>query len=226
MRTIRAALLTVLLCMPVGVQAGDAAKLLDTIKADIAADAAHNWSVSRKAQFYDDDGKLIRTTISKRENGKWSLASVNGAAPDAKMLERFNQNASTGKIDIPRYHDLKDFIGPNTRLISENDSQAIFRTVPLPKNAVMFDNKDLSPNLSGDLVVTKGAKPYISSVTVVNTKSFGVSIATVSKFEMMLKYALGPQSLPIAVERSNTAIAKALFKTIVNKSHVELSDHH
>ncbi len=201
------------------------AQLLDKVKADIAADASRTWSLTRKSMVYEDDGSLKRTTVSRRDAGKWTLLSVNGAAPDAKIMAQFNEGAASGRIDAPRYHDLKDLISPSTRLVSETATQAIFRTSPLPKNAIMFDKTDLSPNLSGDLVVIKGAKPYVASVTIVNTKPFRISIATVSKFDMMLRYALGPQSVPVAIERKNTAIAKALFKTIVNKSHVELSDY-
>ncbi len=201
------------------------AQLLDKVKADIAADASRTWSLTRKAMIYDDDGSLKRTTVARRDAGKWTLLSVNGAAPDAKIMAQFNDGAASGRIDAPRYHDLKDFISPSTKLVSETATQAVFRTSPLPNNAIMFDKTDLSPNLAGDLVVIKGARPYVASVSIVNTKPFKISIATVSKFDMLLRYALGPQALPVAVERKNTAIAKALFKTIINKSHVELSDY-
>jgi hypothetical protein len=202
-----------------------AAQLLEKVKADIAADASRVWSLTRKAQIFDDDGKLVRTTVARRDKGKWTLALVNGAAPDAKMLEKFNEGAAKGSVAVPRYHDLKDFIGPNTKLMSENATQAVYRTVPLPKNAVMFNDTDLSPHLAGDIVVMKAAAPYVASLTVVNSKPFKVSIATVSKFDMLMRFAPGPDSLPVALERSNNVVAKAIFKTIINKNRVELSDH-
>jgi hypothetical protein len=199
--------------------------LLDKVLADATADSKLTPSFSRKALIYDDDGKLTRTTISQRENGKWTLQSVNGAAPPADILDRFNKNAAKNAVNYPRYADLKDFIGPNMKLVSETADKAIFTVAPLPPKSILYNDKDLSANLAGELVVIKGAVPYAAQLHITNPKPFKVSIATVEKFDTMMKFGLTASKAPVALENSTNVLAKVLFKSLITRNTVELSNY-
>jgi hypothetical protein len=199
--------------------------LLDRVLADAAADSRLTPSFTRKAMIYDDDGKLTRTTVSHRENGKWTLQSVNGAAPPADILEKFNKNAARNAVNYPRYADLKDFIGPNMRLVSETADKAIFTVTPLPPKSILYNDKDLSANLAGELVVMKGAAPYAAQWHITNPKPFKVSIATVEKFDTMVKFGLTANKVPVALENSTNVLAKVLFKSLITRNMVELSNY-
>jgi hypothetical protein len=199
--------------------------LLDRVLADAVADSKLSPSFTRKASIFDDSGKLERVTISQRENGKWTLQTVNGAVPAADILTRFNQSATKNGINFPRYADLKDFIGPNARLVSETTDKATFVIAPLPPKSILFQDKDLSASLAGELVVIKGPTPYVMQLRITNPKPFKVSIATVSSYDTTMRFGLTPNKVPVALENSTNVLAKVLFKSLVTRNTVELSNY-
>jgi hypothetical protein len=203
--------------------------LLTRALAPAADDVQRSWTVQRTGLDYDGKGRLKDKTIAQfdgtQPDGKrWSLLSINGAAPSKSERADFNEKFKANALP-PTYALVKSVVTPNAEKLSETAIEAHYRVSTMPAGTTAIKGIDLSKFTIADVTVDKrGAIPFVSQVRVYAPKEFRpVPGGKVTKLERVLRFALGKDGIPVLAEHSMVSDATMLFKAITVRSTATFS---
>ena len=136
---------------------------------------------------------------AKPANARWTLASVDGAAPSAEVLAKFKKEVV--KRRVPGYHRLANYVGSPATVSTDSRGRTVFRFGTLPKGSVIVMDSDLSQNSTAEVVVgDANGTPFAEEVRITTKPSRMKLIMKLNSYESVAHYRLGPDGKPILAE--------------------------
>lgn len=199
--------------------------LLDQIIAGARADKAIAWRVDRINTDMNNSGKADQVSVAHFDGAaasgaRWSLVSINGQSATPKASADFSDKFNKSDF-APTYGQLADLLASGATKTGETDKTVRYRIDSLPAHTVVAGGYDLSKALQAEFTVdTSGPSPFVTSVHISAPKPFKpASVGRVDMLDRSMKFARGPQGLPILVESLVKADFKVLFKTMTIRTH-------
>jgi hypothetical protein len=135
----------------------------------------------------------------KPADARWTLVSVDGAAPLAVVLAKFKKEVL--KRRVPGYHRLANFLGSPATVSIDSRGRTVLRFETLPKGSVIVFDSDLSQNSTAEVVVGEVNGMPIAEQVRITTKPARIKlIMKLGTYESLARYRLGPDGKPILVE--------------------------
>lgn len=175
--------------------AAGADPLLDQVVA--VAKATPPAAFERTTIIEASDGKQAQTVRrvdrydpKAPEERRWTLVSVNGAAPAPKDLEAYRKQILA--TPAPGYYRIATFLRSGAQRVGEANGRVTYRIPTLPKGSVKGGPMDLSGLLSAEVVVDQTApKPVVSRIRFFLPKPTRVMlVAKLDRFEAISDYGL------------------------------------
>lgn len=151
-------------------------------------------------------GKTEKTTLvdkydpTKSGDARWTLVSVNGAAPSADELAKYRKE--TPKRRVPGYHRLANYFAGPVTSATDSRSRTVFRFSSLPKDSVLVFNSDLSRETSAEASV--GEANGVSFIEQVKLSIKPTRIKLIMKlehYESTSRFRMGPDGKPVLAEQ-------------------------
>lgn len=138
---------------------------------------------------------------SKSGDARWTLVSVDGAAPQADVLARYNKE--TPKRRVPGYYRLAKYFGANATTSTDSRGRTVFHFGSLPKDTALVMDSDVSSNTSADVTVTDAdGKAFVEQVHL-SVKPMRLKlIMKLERYESTARYRIGPEGKPLLVEHT------------------------
>ena len=139
---------------------------------------------------------------SKSGDARWTLVSVDGAAPSADVLSKYQKE--TPKRRVPGYYRLAKYLGTNSATSTDPRGRTVFHFASLPKDTAIVMDSDVSSNSTADVMVTENdGKTFVEQVHLTVKPMRLKLIMKLEHFESTSRYRMGPEGKPLLVE--NTA---------------------
>jgi hypothetical protein len=138
---------------------------------------------------------------TKSGDARWILVSVDGAAPSADALTKYQKESA--KRRVPGYYRLAKYIGTTATTTTDPKGRTVFHFNSLPKDtAVVFDS-DVSSNTSADVSITEaGGTPFAEQVHLTVRPMRIKLLMKLDHYESTVRYRLGPEGKPLLVEHT------------------------
>jgi hypothetical protein len=185
----------------------------DAIKQRILAQAqsvsADDYAFTRTVRTEGTMGGKNDQTVNvekydptKPADSRWSLVSVNGAAPSAEALNRFRKEAQ--KRRVPGYHRLANYLGSPATASDDARGRTVLRFVRLPKDSVTVMDSDVSQNATAEVTVNdSGGAPLAEQVRITLKPTRIKLVMKLNSFESTARYRMGPEGKPLLVEQTS-----------------------
>ena len=160
-----------------------------TLRIDVSAARRKRQTVN--VETYDPTKPL---------DSRWSLVSVNGAAPSAKALKRFRKEAR--KRRVAGYHHLAKFFDQAATQATDADGRKVFRFSELPKGSLMAIDHVLPGSAAADVIVQDGAEPFAEHVRVTFNPMSIKRLVRLECLDATSRYATGPDGKPMLIEQT------------------------
>ena len=137
---------------------------------------------------------------SKPAEARWTLVSVDGAAPSADDLNSFRKG--TAKRRVPGYYRLAGYFGTPATVSTDARGRVVFHFAALPKDSVIALDTDVFQNAAVDATVNGGGG--LSFVEQVHTTVKPMRLKLIAKLESYdstSRYRLGPEGKPVLIEQ-------------------------
>jgi hypothetical protein len=140
---------------------------------------------------------------AKPADARWTLLSVDGAAPSADALNTFRKEAAKRRV-VPGYHRIANYFGASATALNNSRGQTLFRFDSLPKGSVTVLDTDVSQNASAEASVGEGnGTPFVEQVRI-SVKPMRLKLVMkLQKFESTARYRIGPDGKPVLVESTS-----------------------
>lgn len=146
---------------------------------------------------------------TKPAAARWTLVSVNGAAPSAEALKKFQKEAP--KRRIPGYHRLAKYVGTKATTVRDEQGRTVLRYSSLPKDSVIVMDSDVSHNAVADVVVNDGNGERFAEQVRLSVKPMRLKLVMkLNSMESTVRYRLGPEGKPLLVEQTSTMSGSGL----------------
>jgi hypothetical protein len=155
---------------------------------------------------------IERFDPSKSPEQRWSLVSVDGKAPEPKVLAAYaKQNASR---KVPHYGRVADFFAAPATMKSDDGGRTVFAIPALPKGTVVMLGSDLSAATTGELTVNSaGGTPFVEQTRFTMGKPTRVKLlAKVEHFEGVTHYRLLSDGKVVPIEQVSDVSGSLLGK--------------
>lgn len=135
-------------------------------------------------------------TVERWDGQRWSLISINGAAPTASQLKSFRK--ATAVNPVPGYHRIAALIAAASDISTDAEGRRVLKIPVLPAGSVHADTADISSHLSGEAVIaTTDGKPWVARLNVRAHEKFKLNLLIkVTNFEQISDFRLGPDGRP------------------------------
>jgi hypothetical protein len=155
---------------------------------------------------------------------RWTLATLNGAAPPAKDAERYAKSAP--KQPVPGYHRIAAWFGAPATRVAEEPGRVTFRFARLPKGFFDINGHDLSADTVAEAVVnTAGPVPFVERTSFVSAKPFRMMmVAKVERVEAGSRFKL-VDGKPAMVENRFTMTGSMMGKSGSMTQVATFTDH-
>lgn len=139
---------------------------------------------------------------AKPADARWTLVSVDGAAPTADALKDFKTEAA--KRRVPGYYRLADYFKTAATTTSDSHNRTVFHFAALPKDAVKVMDTDVSQNASAEVSVGEASDlPFAEQVRIVVKPMRIKLLMKLETFESSARYRIGPEGKPLLVEQTS-----------------------
>ena len=138
---------------------------------------------------------------SKSGDARWTLVSVDGAAPSADVLSKYKkENANR---HVPGYYRLGKYLGTTATTSTDSKGRTVFHFGSLPKDTALVMNSDVSSNTSSDVTVTEANGAAFAEQVHITVKPMRIKlIMKLDRYESTARYRLGPEGKPLLVEQT------------------------
>lgn len=147
---------------------------------------------------------------TKPAEARWTLVSVDGAAPSADELSRFRKEAAKRRV-VPGYHRLAGYFGSPATAASDGHGRTLFRFVDLPKGAVTVMGSDVSENATAEVSLGEASgTPFAEQVRMTLPPMRLKLVMKIDHFESTARYRIGAEGKPILVEQTTDMTGSGL----------------
>lgn len=178
-----------------------------------ADDYAFTRTTESEASFFGKKTKVVRTEKydpTKSPDARWTLVSVNGAAPSAADLRKYRTAAAKRRV-VPGYHRLANYFGAPATISSKAGDRTLFHFDSLPKGSVTIQGADLSRLARADASVTDaGGAPFVEQVSFTLKPKRRKLIARVDRYETTFRYRMGPDGKPLLIATTSDLFGSGL----------------
>ena len=183
----------------------------DDVKQRIIAQAqsvsADDYAFTRTIRSEANANGKNETTImvdkydpTKSGDARWSLVSVNGSAPPADALTKYQKESP--KRRVPGYHRLANYFTAPATTTADSRGRTVFHFASLPKDSVLVFNSDLSRNTTADASVGEAnGVPFVEQVKLSIQPTRIKLIMKLDYYESTSRFRMGPNGKPILVEQ-------------------------
>jgi hypothetical protein len=147
----------------------------------------------------------VRTTVEKFDptksgDARWTLVSVDGAAPSADVLSKYRKE--TPKRRVPGYHRMAKYLGAPATAATDSRGRTVFHFGSLPKESAVVMDSDVSSNTSADVTVTEANGTAFAEQVHLTVKPMRIKlIMKLDRYESTARYRIGPEGKPLLVEQ-------------------------
>lgn len=174
-----------------------AAPAADPLLARIVADAGRvsesSFAFERSTRIEADGKASARIErFQPAATPRWTLVSLDGAAPDAKASQRYAREA-TGQ-PVPNYGRLGAMLASGAeRMPPGEGGEARYRVARLPEGSLPGNGAAMARHLTAEVTIAAGdGRPYVRQARIYAAQPFRMMlIAKVDKFEALTRYAPG-----------------------------------
>jgi hypothetical protein len=143
---------------------------------------------------------------TKPADGRWTLISVDGAAPSAEASNSFRKEAAKRRI-VPGYHRIANYFAAPATASTDSRGRTVFQFASLPKGSVTVLEADVSQNSSAEAWLSDAnGTPFVEQVRITVKPMRLKLVMKLQKFETTAHYRVGPDGKPILTE-STTEMA-------------------
>ena len=136
---------------------------------------------------------------TKSGDGRWSLVSVDGAAPAADALSKYKKE--TPKRRVPGYYRLAKYFAANATTSTDSRGRTVFHFDSLPKDSAVVMDSDVSSNTSADVTVGEANGTAFAEHVRLAVKPMRLKlIMKLERYESTARYRLGADGKPQLVE--------------------------
>jgi len=136
---------------------------------------------------------------TKAADDRWTLVSINGAAPSADDTKRYR--GESAKRRVPGYYRLANYFGSPSTASTDARGRTVFRFTSLPKNTLLVMDSDVSQNATADASVTEANGTAFVEQLHVSIKPTRIKlIAKIERYESTIRYKMGPEGKPLLME--------------------------
>jgi hypothetical protein len=138
---------------------------------------------------------------AKSGDARWTLISIDGAAPSADMLSRYNKESP--KRRVPGYYRLAKYFNSPASTSSDSRGRTVFHFNSLPKDTAIVFDSDVSSNASADVSVTEAnGTPFAEQIHLTVKPMRLKLIMKLERYESTARYRIGPEGKPLLVEHT------------------------
>lgn len=161
---------------------------------------------------------------TKPADARWTLVSIDGAAPSADESKNHQKEAAKRRI-VPGYHRLAAYFG-SPATVSEAGGKTVFRFASLPKGAVSVLDTDVSQNASAEASVTDAnGTPFVEQVRFTVKPMRVKLLMKIDKFETTARYRIGPGGKPFLMESSSDMTGSGMGREGTMRNTTSYSDY-
>jgi hypothetical protein len=136
---------------------------------------------------------------AKSGDAKWTLVSMDGAAPSADILSKYK--SETPKRRVPGYYRLARYFGTASTVSTDGRGRQVFHFNSLPKDTAIVFDSDVSSNTSADVSVTEANGTPFAEQLHLTVKPMRLKlIMKLDHYESTARYRIGPEGKPLLVE--------------------------
>ena len=137
---------------------------------------------------------------SKSGDARWTLVSVDGAAPSADALSKYKKETPTRRV--PGYYRLAKYFGANATTSTDSRGRTVFHFDSLPKDTALVMNSDVSSNTSADVTVSEAGGSAFAEHVHLTVKPMRIKlIMKLDHYDSTARYRMGPEGKPQLVEQ-------------------------
>jgi hypothetical protein len=218
--------------------------LVSTAVAQQDNDALKQRILAQAQSFSPDDYAFTRTIRSETVSGgktekkvtvekfdptkpadaRWTLVSVDGAAPSADELKNHGKEAAKRRV-VPGYHRLANYFG-SPATASESGGKTVFRFASLPKGAISILDTDVSHNASAEASVSDAnGTPFVEQVRFTVKPMRVKLLMKIDRFETTARYRIGPGGKPFLMESTSDMSGSGMGREGTMRNTTTYSDY-
>jgi len=138
---------------------------------------------------------------AKSGDARWTLVSIDGAAPSADMLSRYNKE--TPKRRVPGYYRLAKYFSSPSSTSTDSRGRTVFHFNSLPKDTAIVFDSDVSSNASADVSIGEANGTAFAEQIHLTVKPMRLKlIMKLEHYESTARYRIGPEGKPLLVEHT------------------------
>ena len=161
---------------------------------------------------------------TKPVDARWTLISIDGAAPSAEQLKSHRKEAAKRRI-VPGYHRVAAYFG-SPATATESGGKTVFRFASLPKGAISILDTDVSHNASAEASVTPtGDMPFVEQVRFTIKPMRVKLLMKIDRFETTARYRIGPGGKPFLMESTSDMTGSGMGREGTMRNATTYSDY-
>jgi hypothetical protein len=161
---------------------------------------------------------------TKSGSARWTLVSVNAAAPSADDLKNYAKEISKRRV-VPGYHRVAGYFGSPATTSTEG-GKTVFRFPTLPKGAVSVLETDVSQNTTAEATVTEASGvPYVEQVRFTVKPMRIKLVIKLDRFETTARYRIGPAGKPVLMDSTSEMMGSGMGQEGIIRTTATYSDH-
>jgi hypothetical protein len=138
---------------------------------------------------------------SKSGDARWTLVSVDGAAPSADVLNSYRKEGP--KRRVPGYYRLAKYIGANATTSTDSRGRTVFHFSSLPKDTALVMDSDVSSNTSADVTLSEANGTAFAEQVHLTVKPMRLKlIMKLEHYESTARYRMGSDGKPQLIEHT------------------------
>ncbi len=148
---------------------------------------------------------------TKPADARWTLVSVDSAAPSADALKTFRTEAA--KRRVPGYYRLAGYFGTPATTSTDSRGRTVFHFTALPKGTVIVLDNDVSQNTTAEASVSEAnGTPFVEQLHLTVRPMRLKLIMNLERYESTARYRTGPEGKPLLMEHISDMTGSGMGK--------------
>ena len=161
---------------------------------------------------------------TKPADARWTLVSVDGAAPSSDALKEFRTDSV--KRRVPGYYRLAGYFGTPATASTDSSGRTVFHFTALPKDTVKVMDTDVSRNATVDTSVSEtNGVPFVEHVHLTVKPMRMKLLMKLEGYESTARYRIGPEGKPLLMEQTSDMSGSGLGKEGRSHTVITYSDY-
>lgn len=138
---------------------------------------------------------------TKSGDARWTLVSVDGAAPSADALARYQKESP--KRRVPGYYRCGQYFGTASTASTDSRGRTVLHFSSLPKDSAIVMDSDVSSNTSADVSVAEANGAAFAEQVLLTVRPTRLKlIMKLDHYESSARYRMGPEGKPLLIEHT------------------------